>query len=206
MPDTKATSLEDVKKLRDMTGAGMMDCRKALEDSGGDLDRAVALLRERGIAKAAKRADRETSNGIVEAYLHRTGDYPPQIGAMVELNCETDFVAKGDDFRALARDLCLHVAAAAPRWITRAEVPAEILEEERQIHRRKAEQEGKPAQVIDKIVDGQIESFFKETCLLDQAYVRDPSVRIGDLVAQTGSKIQENVTIRRFSRFSIKEA
>ena len=206
MAETRAVSLDDVKKLRDMTGGGMMDCRKALEDSGGDLDRAVALLRERGIAKAAKRADRQTSQGVVEAYLHRTGDYPPQIGAMVELNCESDFVAKGDDFRALARDLCLHIAAAAPRWISRDEVPAELLESERQIHRRKAEQDGKPAQVIDRIVDGQIETFIKESCLLEQAYVRDPAVRIGDLVAQTGAKVQENVTVRRFSRFSIKEA
>jgi elongation factor Ts len=206
MAETKSTSLEDVKKLRDMTGAGMMDCRKALEDSSGDIDKAVALLRERGIAKAAKRTDRETSNGVVEAYLHRTGDYPPQIGAMVELNCETDFVAKGDDFRALARDLCLHVAAAAPRWIRREEVPAELLDEERQIHRRKAEQEGKPAQVIDRIVEGQIATFFKDNCLLEQAYVRDPSVKVGDLIAQTGSKVAENVTVRRFSRFSIKEA
>jgi elongation factor Ts len=203
--ETRAVSLEDVKKLRDMTGAGMMDCRKAMEDSGGDLDRAVALLRERGIAKAAKRADRETSNGVVEAYLHRTGDYPPQIGAMVEINCESDFVAKGDDFRALARDLCLHIAASAPRWIQRADVPAEVLEQESEIYRRKAEQEGKPAQIVDRIVQGQVETFYKENCLLDQAYVRDPSVRIGDLVAQTGAKLQENVTIRRFSRFSIKE-
>lgn len=201
-----AVSLDEVKKLRDMTGAGMMDCRKALEDSEGDLDRAVALLRERGIAKAAKRADRVTSNGVVEAYLHRTGDYPPQIGAMVELDCESDFVAKGEDFRALARDLCLHVAAAAPRWISRDDVPPEVLDQERDIHRRKAEQEGKPAQIIDRIVQGQIETFFKENCLLDQPYIREPSVRVGDLVAQTGAKVQENVTVRRFCRFSIKEA
>jgi elongation factor Ts len=205
--ETSAIALTDVKKLRDMTGGGMMDCRKALEDSGGDLDKAVALLRERGIAKAAKRADRQTSNGVVEAYLHRTSDdYPPQIGAMVELNCESDFVAKGADFRSLARDLTLHIAAAAPRWISRDEVPAELLDEERQIHRRKAEQDGKPAQIIDRIVDGQIETFFKENCLLEQAYIRDPAVRIGDLIAQTGAKVQENITVRRFSRFSIKEA
>jgi elongation factor Ts len=205
--ETSAVSLADVKKLRDMTGGGMMDCRKALEDSGGDLDKAVALLRERGIAKAAKRADRQTSNGVVEAYLHRTSDdYPPQIGAMVELNCESDFVAKGTDFRALARDLTLHIAAAAPRWISRDEVPADLIDEERQIHRRKAEQDGKPAQIIDRIVDGQIETFFKENCLLEQAYIRDPAVRIGDLIAQTGAKVQENITVRRFSRFSIKEA
>jgi len=205
--ETRSISLNDVKKLRDMTGGGMMDCRRALEDAGGDLDKAVALLRERGIARAAKRADRQTSNGVVEAYLHRTSeDYPPQIGAMVELNCESDFVAKGGDFRALARDLSLHIAAAAPRWISRDEVPAELLEEERQIHRRKAEQEGKPAQIIDRIVEGQIETFFKESCLLEQAYVRDPAVRIRDLIAQTGAKVQENITVRRFSRFSIKEA
>jgi elongation factor Ts len=205
--ETSSISLTDVKKLRDMTGGGMMDCRRALEDSGGDLDKAVALLRERGIAKAAKRADRQTSNGVVEAYLHRTSDdYPPQIGAMVELNCESDFVAKGDDFRSLARDLSLHIAAAAPRWISREEVPAQLLEEERQIHRRKAEQDGKPAQIIDRIVEGQIETFFKESCLLEQAWIRDASVRIGDLIAQTGAKVQENITVRRFSRFSIKEA
>ena len=207
MAETSAISLADVKKLRDMTGGGMMDCRKALEDSGGDLDRAVALLRERGIARAAKRADRQTSNGVVDAYLHRTSDdYPPQIGAMVELNCESDFVAKGADFRALARDLSLHITAAAPRWISRDEVPAELLDEERQIHRRKAEQDGKPAQIIERIVDGQIETFFKETCLLEQAFIRDQAVRVADLIALTGAKVQENITVRRFSRFSIKEA
>jgi elongation factor Ts len=204
--ETRSISLNDVKKLRDMTGGGMMDCRKALEDSGGDLDKAVGLLRERGIAKAAKRADRQTSNGVVEAYLHRTSDdYPPQIGAMVELNCESDFVAKGVDFRTLARDLSLHIAAAAPRWISRDEVPAELLDEERQIHRRKAEQEGKPAQIVDRIVDGQIETFFKENCLLEQAFIREPAVKIGDLIAQTGAKVQENITVRRFSRFSVRE-
>ncbi|SRR6266545_1496805 len=206
MPEARAISLDDVKKLRDMTGAGMMDCRRALEDGGGDLDRAVTLLRERGIAKAAKRADRQTSNGVVEAYLHRTGEYPPQIGAMVELNCESDFVAKGDDFRVLARDLCLHVAAAAPRWVSRDEVPADVVETERRIHRSKAEQEGKPAHIVDRIVNGQIETFLKESCLLDQPFVRDPAVRVGDLIAQTGSRVQENITVRRFSRFSIKEA
>ena len=206
MSETNTVSLDGVKKLRDMTGAGMMDCRRALEDSGGDIDRAVALLRERGVAKAAKRVGRETSNGVIESYLHRTSDYPPQVGAMIELNCESDFVAKGDDFRALARDLCLHIAASAPRWISRDEVPAATLGEERAIHRSKAEQEGKPAQVLDRIVEGQVEAFYKETCLLDQAYVREPSVRVADLIAQTGAKLQENITVRRFCRFSIKEA
>src|SRR5438270_6650339 len=132
--------LDQVKRLRDMTGAGMMDCKRALEDSAGDLDKAVLLLRERGIAKAAKRVGRETSNGVVEAYLHRTGDYPPQIGAMVELNCESDFVAKGDDFRMLARDLALHIAASNPRWVSRDEVPDEVVQEEQALYQRKAEQ------------------------------------------------------------------
>ncbi len=206
MSETNTVSLDGVKKLRDMTGAGMMDCRRALEDSGGDIDRAVALLRERGVAKAAKRVGRETSNGVIESYLHRTSDYPPQVGAMIELNCESDFVAKGEDFRILARDLCLHIAAAAPRWITRDEVPAELLDQERTVYRNRAEQEGKPAQIVDRIVDGQIESFYKETVLLDQAFVREPSQKVGDRIATTGAKLQENITVRRFSRFSIKEA
>src|SRR6266702_4297922 len=136
-----------------MTGAGMMDCRKALEDSGGDLDRAMTPLREQGIYEAAKRVGRETSNGMVEAYLHRTSeDYPPQVGAMVELNCESDFVAKGGDFRNLARELAIHIAAQAPTWVSREDVPPEVLEQERGVHRRKAEQDGKPAQIVDKIV------------------------------------------------------
>ena len=207
MAETRAVSLEDVKKLRDMTGAGMMDCRKALEDSRGNLDEAVTLLRERGIAKAAKRVGRETSNGVVDAYLHRTSeDYPPQIGAMVEINCESDFVAKGDDFRGLARNLALHIAASAPKWVSRDQVPSEVVGHEREVFKRAAEQEGKPAQVIDKIVDGQMENFYRQNCLLDQEFIRDTSVRVGDLVAQTGSRVQENITIRRFSRFSIKEA
>jgi elongation factor Ts len=202
-----AIALDQVKRLRDMTGAGMMDCRTALEDAKGDLDQAVRLLRERGIAKAAKRADRQTSNGVVEAYLHRTSeDYPPQIGAMVELNCESDFVAKGDDFRALARDLAIHIAAMNPRWISREDVPAELIEQERELHQRKAEQDGKPAQAIPRIVEGQIEAFYKDNCLLDQVWVRDQSTKIKDLIAERGARLQENITVRRFSRFSIKEA
>jgi elongation factor Ts len=203
--ETRAVSLDDVKKLRDMTGAGMMDCRRALEETGGDLEQAVKVLRERGIAKAAKRLGRETGNGVVEAYLHRTGDYPPQVGSMVELNCESDFVAKGDDFRGLARELAIHIAASAPRWVARDDVPAELIAAEREVYRNRAEQEGKPAQIVDRIVDGQVESFYKENCLLEQAFVRDASVRVADLIAQTGAKVAENVVVRRFSRFSIKE-
>jgi len=192
VPETKAISVDDLRRLRELTGAGMMDCRKALEDSGGDVDRAVALLREQGIARAATRSERETSNGVVEAYLHRTsGDYPPQVGAMVELNCESDFVAKGADFRALARELALHIAGRAPRWVTRDQVPEEAVKEWREVH---------------QIADGEVEPFYREYVLLEQEFVRDPALTVADLIAQTGSKVQENITVRRFSRFSIKEA
>lgn len=200
-------SLELVKQLRERTGAGMMDCRKALEASQGDLEKAVLWLREKGIAKAATRAGRTTSNGVVEAYLHRTSeDYPPQVGSLVELNCESDFVAKGEDFRHLARELAMHVAAAAPRWVSREEVPAEVVEAERAVYLSRAQEEGKPAAAVERIVSGQLEAFYKDNCLLDQPYVRDPKTSIKDLVAQVSSKIQENVVVRRFSRFSIREA
>jgi elongation factor Ts len=205
--ETKAVALERVKQLRDMTGAGMMDCRTALEDAGGDLDRAVQLLRERGVAKAAKRAGRETSNGAIEAYLHRTSeDYPPQVGTLVELNCESDFVAKGEDFRRLAHELALHIAAASPRWVSVEDVPPEVVEQERELYRRQAEQEGRPAAVIDRIVENKVARFYEEYCLLEQPFVRDPAIRVKDLIAQTVAKVQENITVRRFSRFSIKEA
>jgi elongation factor Ts len=198
--------MELVKTLRDMTGGGMMDCKNALEEAGGDLDRAVVLLRERGIAKAAKRVGRETSNGLVEAYLHRTSeDYPPQVGALVEVDCETDFVAKGEDFRKLARELAMHVAAANPRWVSPEDVPAEVVEEERALYQRKAEQDGRPAPAIERIVEGQLKKFYEDNCLLEQPYIRDPKARVRDLVAETVSKLQENITVRRFSRFSVKE-
>jgi elongation factor Ts len=199
--------LELVRQLRDLTGGGMMDCKKALEEAGGDLDKAVVLLRERGIAKAAKRAGRETSNGVVEAYLHRTSeDYPPQVGALVEVDCETDFVAKGEEFRRLARELAMHVAAAAPRWVSSQDVPPEVLQEERGIYQRKAEQDGRPTAAISKIVEGQLRKFFEDNCLLEQPYVRDPKIPVKDLVAEAISRLQENITVRRFSRFSVKEA
>ncbi len=207
MAETRAIPLERVKQLRDMTGAGMMDCRTALEDAEGDLDRAVQLLRERGVARAAKRAGRETGNGVVEAYLHRTSeDYPPQVGALVELNCESDFVAKGEDFRRLAHDLALHIAAASPRWVSAEDVPPEVLEQERELYRRQAEQEGRPPAVIDRIVENKVARFYEEHCLLEQPFVRDPAVRVKELIAQTAAKVQEHIAVRRFSRFSIREA
>jgi elongation factor Ts len=198
--------LELVKRLRDMTGAGMMDCKTALTEAEGDLDRAVIILREKGIARAAKRADRVTANGLVEAYLHRTSeDYPPQVGALIEVNCESDFVAKGEDFRRLARELAMQVAASAPRWVSREDVPEDVVRQERELFQRKAEQDGKPAQAIPRIVEGQMDAFFRDNCLLEQAWVRDPKKPISELIAETGAKLQENITVRRLSRFSIKE-
>ena len=194
-----------IRRLKDITGAGMMDCKKALEESGGDIEEAVVLLRERGIAKAAKRAGRATAQGVIEAYLHRTGDYPPQTGTLVELNCETDFVAKGDDFRALAKELAMHVAAAAPRWVAREDVPPDVVEQERAIYRKEAEESGKPAAALDKIVEGKLGAFYKDNVLLEQAWIRDQKVPISDLIAENVSKLQENIVIRRFARFSIKE-
>ena len=194
-----------IKQLRDMTGAGMMDCKKAMEENSGDLEKAAVWLREQGIAKAGKRAGRATANGVVEAYLHRTGDYPPQTGAMIELNCESDFVAKGEEFRTLAREIAMHVAAAAPRWISRDEVPADEVAKEKEIALEQARNEGRPEAAWEKIVDGRINSFYKETCLLEQAWVREPKTSIENLVKENISKLQENITIRRFARYNIKE-
>jgi elongation factor Ts len=198
-------SLDQVKKLRDLTGAGMMDCKRALQETDGDFDKAVLWLREHGIAKAAKRAGRATGQGVVEAYLHRTGDFPPQIGAMVELNCESDFVAKGADFRNLARELALQISASAPRWVAREDVPQEVIDEEREVYRKQAEQEGKPAQALEKIVEGRLDKFFEENCLLEQPYIREPKTPVKDLIAEQISKLQENIVVRRFARFNIKE-
>jgi elongation factor Ts len=194
-----------IKQLRDMTGAGMMDCKKAMEATDGDLEKAVVWLREQGIAKAAKRQDRTTSNGVVEAYLHRTGDYPPQVGALIELDCESDFVAKGEEFRALAREIALHVAAAAPRWISRDEVPASVVAEEREVALEQARNEGRPEAAWDKIVEGRLNNFYKETVLLEQPYVREPKTTIENLIKENISKLQENITVRRFTRYNVKE-
>ncbi len=199
-------SMELVKKLRDLSGAGMMDCKSALEEADGDLDKAFTILREKGMAKASKRAGRATGQGIVEAYLHRTGDYPPQVGVLIEVNCETDFVAKGEDFRKLAKELALQIAGFEPRWVSREDVPDEVLVEERNVYQAKAEQDGKPPQVIPKIVEGQVEQFLKQNCLLEQPYFREPKHTVQDIIAEHISKLQENITVRRFARFNVREA
>jgi elongation factor Ts len=200
-------SMDLVKQLREMSGAGMMDCKSALEEAEGDLEKAFTILREKGIAKAAKRSERTTGQGVVESYLHNTGDdYPPQVGVLIEVNCETDFVAKGADFRKLAKELALQVAGYKPKWVSREEVPDDVLVHERNLYEAKAQQDGKPEQIIPKIVEGQVETFLKENCLLEQPYFREPSHTVQQLIAENISKLQENITVRRFARFNIKES
>jgi elongation factor Ts len=199
--------LDLVKKLRELSGAGMMDCKNALEEAEGDVEKAFTILREKGIAKAGKRAGRATGQGVVEAYLHNTGDgMPPQVGVLIEVNCETDFVAKGAEFRKLARELALQVAGFEARWVTRDDVPDEVLVEERNVYEAKALQDGKPEQVIPRIVEGQIENFLKQNCLVEQPYFREPSRTVQDIIAEHISKLQENITVRRFARFNIRES
>ena len=201
-----AVSLDLVKKLRELSGAGMMDCKQALEEAGGDVDKAFTILREKGIAKASKRADRTTGQGVVEAYLHSTSpDYPPQLGVLIEVNCETDFVAKGADFRKLAKELALQVAGFGARWVAREDVPDDVLVTEREVYEAKARQDGKPEQVIPRIVEGQVEDFLKHSCLLEQEYFREPGRTVQQLIAENISKLQENITVRRFVRFNIRE-
>ena len=200
-------SMELVKQLREMSGAGMMDCKNALEEAEGDLEKAFTILREKGIAKAGKRAGRATGQGVVEAYLHNTGDgFPPQVGVLIEVNCETDFVAKGEDFRKLAKELALQVAGYEPRWVSREDVPDDVLVSERALHEAKALQDGKPEQIIPKIVDSQMENFLKQYCLLEQPYFRETSRTVQQVIAENISKLQENITVRRFVRFSVRES
>ena len=190
-----------VKQLRDLTGAGMMDCKRALVEAGGGLDRAQEILRLKGLAGAKKRGGRVAKEGVVQAYIHGEGT----LGVLVELNSETDFVARTPEFRELAREVAMQVAASNPRWITREEVPDDILESERKIYAEKARTEGKPDNVVERIVDGQINAFYKDTVLLDQDYIRDPKRTVGDLVTGVSAKVGENVVVRRFARFKLGE-
>jgi elongation factor Ts len=189
---------DQVKQLRDMTGAGMMECKKALAETGGDLNKAIDALRKAGIAKAEKRADRAASQGRIESYVHDN-----RIGVLVEVNCETDFVARTDDFRVLCRDLAMQVAAAGADYVRREEVPAERIERERAIYKEQVKNEGKPAAIADKIVDGKLNKFYGEVCLLEQAFIKDDKIIVGDLVKQMSSKTGENIVVRRFARFRL---
>ena len=192
---------EMIKELRDATGAGILDCRKALTDANGDFDKAVDFLREKGVATAAKRAGRAASQGIVELYSHGEG----RVGVMVEVNCETDFVARGEDFRNLAHEIALQIAAAAPQYIKEDEIPDDVLEHEAEIARARAKEEGKPEAVMDKIVAGRVEKFKDEVVLLRQAYIRDEDLNIEKLVQQTVGKTGENIIVSRFQRWELGE-
>ncbi len=188
-----------VKELRDRTGAGMMDCKKALQETGGDIEAAIDLLRSRGEAKAAKRAARAANEGTVASYIHHGG----RIGVLLELNCETDFVANTDDFRTLARDLAMHVAASDPIAVAAADVDAEVVERERKIFMEQVAREGKPEHIRARIVEGKLGKFFKERVLLEQAYVRDPDRSVGDLITEVSARTGEKIRVARFSRFQV---
>jgi len=188
-----------VKELRERTGAGMMDCKKALSESAGDVEKAIEFLRVHGLSKAAKAAGREASEGLVLSYIHPGN----RIGVLVEVNCETDFVARTDEFQDLVRNIAMHIAAAAPLGVGREDIPAAIVEKERQVFHAQAIEEGKPAAVAEKIVHGRIEKFFAEAALLDQVYVRDNDKRVSDLVNEAIAKLGENIRVARFARFQL---
>ena len=190
-----------VKELRDKTGAGMMDCKAALEESGGDLEKAIEILRKKGVASAGKRAGRATKDGMIGHYIHLGG----KVGVLVEVNCETDFVARTEDFQVLAKELAMHIAAASPTYVKREDIPADVIEKEKEIYRAQFAGSGKPDHVIDKIADGKLESFYAQVCLLDQPSVRDPDVTIKQMVANASAKTGENITISRFVRFKLGE-
>jgi len=199
-----ASSAEMVKDLRERTGAGMMDCKAALDATQGDLQGALEYLRKKGLADAAKKAHREARDGVVASYIHAGG----KIGVLVEVNCETDFVAHTPDFQQLVKDIAMQVAAANPTYVSREAVPADVLDKEREIYRQQMADQKKPAQVLDKIVEGKLEKFYTETCLLEQPFIKDASgkSKVKDLIDQATAKLQERVVVRRFSRFQIGEA
>jgi len=196
-----AVSASAVKELRERTGAGMLDCKKALDETNGDLQKAIELLREKGLAAAAKKGGRIATEGTVESYIHAGG----RIGVLVEINCETDFVGKTDQFREFARDIAMQIAAASPRYVRREEVPTEELEKEKEILRAQALAEGKPEKIVDKMVEGRINKYYEEYCLLEQSFIKDPDKTIDTLLKEKISTIGENISIRRFVRYELGE-
>lgn len=194
-------SASKVKELRNITGAGMMDCKRALQEVNGDIDKAVELLREKGLAAAAKKAGRIAAEGVVESYIHMGG----KIGVLVEVNCETDFVAKTPEFKAFVRDIAMHIAASNPSYLSREDVSQDEIAKEKEILRAQALNEGKPEKIVDKMVEGRIEKYFKENCLLEQPFVKDSDKSIDDIIKEQISKIGENINIRRFTRYEMGE-
>jgi elongation factor Ts len=197
--DTMEIAAGLVKELRERTGAGMMDCKKALSESAGDVEKAIEFLRIKGLSKAAKKAERETSEGLVISYIHPGN----RIGVLLEVNCETDFVARTDEFQAMVRNLAMHIAAASPIAVTREEIPHDLIEKEREVFRAQALEEGKPAAVVDKIVVGRIEKFYAEAALMDQVYVKDSEKKVKDIVNEAIAKLGENIRVARFARFQL---
>jgi elongation factor Ts len=194
-------ALESVRELREKTGAGLLDCQKALGESGGDIEKAIRLLRERGLAKAAKKSTRAATEGTIGAYIHTGG----KIGVLIEVACETDFVAKTDEFQQLVKDLAMQVAAAGPRYVSREEVPAAELAGEREIYRKQALQSGKPEKVVDRIIEGQVERFYKDVCLLEQPFIKQSDRSVAEIVQDAIVRLGENVAVRRFARFQLGE-
>jgi elongation factor Ts len=198
---TVTFTAKDVQELRRRTGAGMMECKKALEETAGDMEKAVEYLRKKGIAKAEKRAGRTTSEGVITSYIHPPG----KIGVLVELNCETDFVARTDDFKTLAREIAMHIASAAPLAVDKDGVPADAVDRERRIAEEQVRASGKPDHLVSKIVEGKLESYYKQVALLSQPWIREDKKTIGDLVKEASSRLGENVQVRRFTRFQMGE-
>jgi elongation factor Ts len=198
---SNAISAQAVKELRERTGAGMMECKGALTESGGDMEAAIDILRARGAAKAAKRAEREAREGAIGSYIHMGG----KIGVLVEINCETDFVARNDAFQQLVRDIAMHVAAANPVAIRREDFPAEMVERERAVYREQVRESGKPEHIWDKIVDGKIDKFYADQALLEQPYVKNPDQTVGQLITEVSSKTGEKIEVRRFTRYGLGE-
>jgi len=197
MPSTP----QDIAKLRAQTGAGMMDCKRALDEANGDMEAAADLLRTKGIAKAAKRADKVAAEGTIISYIHAGG----KVGVLVEVNCETDFVAKTDAFKALASDIALHIAGIAPKYVSREDVPAEMVEKEKAIYREQLMNEGKPAEIVEKILTGKLDKFYSEICLLEQAFIKDEEKTVQQLLTQKTAETGEKMTVRRFSRYALGE-
>ena len=194
-------SADAIKELRQRTGVGVMDCKKALSECKGNVNEAIDFLRRKGLAKAAKRAGRQTAEGLITAYIHPGG----KIGVLVDIDCETDFVARTEDFQNLAKEIAMHVAAMNPIAISREDVPLEVLEKEKEILRAEATSSGKPEKIVDKMVEGRLEKFFAEQCLLEQAYIKNPDITVKDLIYATIAKVGENITVRRFARYQVGE-
>jgi len=192
-------TVDMIKELRARTGAGMMDCKRALEETGGDMDKAVDVLRKKGLAQAAKKASRAAEEGLVVSYIHHNN----RVGVLLELKCETDFVARTDEFQELARNIAMHIAMANPQYVSRDQIPQEVIEHEMSIEREKAKAEGRPEAVLDKIVQGRMAKFYESVCLLDQPFIKDDSKKIADLINETIARLGENIVIGRFARFEL---